>query len=499
MLNERALLKPVSCKPLVDSGARSKIKCPPEKTKTRYLPPEEAIGLSSGADKNSASRWKSISYGSKTMIPKANRAPVTIGACPSKNPPVVIKANPRFGHSRLSNSVLRPSINQDPVLPRDGKRHPATEETVKKAEASTNTVQEVMAGALFAASPSIDGPPLKSPDVKRYPATEKTVKKDEASTKKVQEVVPGALVAASPPIDESLLKSPGRETEKQHTVRKEPVGGHSSAKDFQGSVHVFDGNKSRASASQSVLLQSVVNSAENIYGKKDLHINDEAHPRHAAVAGKELRDGDPKLDRYLPNGPAAYTAWKGSFKIINEVAVGQVYDGLRAHPPIKVHREAYKALKNMPDALRFSLLPRLDFCAQVLGGDAPDIHDIALYIFPTADRFQSSYTCLVEYLHMRDIVMKSCIHGVDLMIFSSSLLPVESQRVNGAYYLWGMFSKLEFKQIQEDAVQDEVVDMEIDMVGGEELGAAVIGSPQEPDVPPGFKATDKFRHKSSCQ
>ncbi|KAL8167664.1 hypothetical protein V2J09_009163 [Rumex salicifolius] len=164
---------------------------------------------------------------------------------------------------------------------------------------------------------------------------------------------------------------------------------------------------------------------------------------------------------------------------------------------------------------------------------APNKKDIGLYFFPNDDRSEHLYSCLVSHLEKQDIVLKSCICGIELLIFSSSFLDEESKEINQAFYLWGLFvdpvhtfkasdqnqlpsetnTEASFQQSEKD------VDMEIDKLGGvaikqwaseaqvkpekwdgEELasppGFPVAVPSVVPNVPPGFEEAWRVKYKT---
>ncbi|GMH17014.1 hypothetical protein Nepgr_018855 [Nepenthes gracilis] len=208
---------------------------------------------------------------------------------------------------------------------------------------------------------------------------------------------------------------------------------------------------------------------------------------------RESLDATLKFDRYLPNHPALYPTWKGSFRIHSDIAPDQFCDGLWAHPASKVHSKAYQFSKQMPEALHFRFLHRHKLWGDLFEDDVPDGLDIGLYFFSHAESSGASYTCLLEYLEIHDLFMRSSINGVELLIFTSKHLHGDSQKINERFFLWGFFRNLaptkvalEVPYLENSEVDTEVnmlagvdhsastayeaIDMDIDMLGGQSIG-----------------------------
>ncbi|XP_077222986.1 uncharacterized protein LOC143856600 isoform X2 [Tasmannia lanceolata] len=210
----------------------------------------------------------------------------------------------------------------------------------------------------------------------------------------------------------------------------------------------------------------------------------------------------------LPNHPSPYALWKGSFEIYGMDFHGDFYDGIQGHPPRRVSNMAYEASKNMPENLQFKLRPRSDIWPQRFHKCSPTAYDIALYFFPAElDSSKMRYFRLLELIEMQDLALQSCLGGAELLIFKSKQLPMDSQKLNSKMYLWGVFRRVNNAQFVYDqhrlisshipdsytgnlqkndliSLEDSnptrmimtsnddnnKVDMEIDMIGGVDVG-----------------------------
>ncbi|PIA57662.1 hypothetical protein AQUCO_00600415v1 [Aquilegia coerulea] len=180
----------------------------------------------------------------------------------------------------------------------------------------------------------------------------------------------------------------------------------------------------------------------------------------------------------LPNPPAVNASWKGCFEILNSPR--EFYEGFQAYTPGKLSREAYSVLKEMPEILQFTLQPRLDTWPEIFRTNSPSGFDIALY-FWADDVCRKKYNHLLEMMEKQDLSMHSHLNGVELLIFTSRQLPVESQRLSMQFYLWGVFLSSKVQHSSYDLKGKQYVvdfpsinskfceDMETNKVWGEEV------------------------------
>ncbi|KAH0685063.1 hypothetical protein KY290_023729 [Solanum tuberosum] len=57
-------------------------------------------------------------------------------------------------------------------------------------------------------------------------------------------------------------------------------------------------------------------------------------------------------------------------------------------------------------------------------------------------RLFERYIALVEYMHNKDLVMRTLINDVELLILASTTLCNDSQRWNNEHFLWGLFYRM---------------------------------------------------------
>ncbi|KAJ4974316.1 hypothetical protein NE237_007490 [Protea cynaroides] len=161
-----------------------------------------------------------------------------------------------------------------------------------------------------------------------------------------------------------------------------------------------------------------------------------------SIQEKDLAVFSSRFAEVHENLPALAFTWKGSFEIVDMSSCSHFYDGFRAHPPGKISRKAYEFSKKMPGVLQFKLQNHSDVWAEVFDSYSPAGSDIALYFFPgDFERSIQMYHGLYTHLEMHDFAMRTYLEGVELLIFTSKQLPLDS-RINMKFYLWGVFHRI---------------------------------------------------------
>ncbi|XP_057464422.1 uncharacterized protein LOC130754268 isoform X1 [Actinidia eriantha] len=214
--------------------------------------------------------------------------------------------------------------------------------------------------------------------------------------------------------------------------------------------------------------------------------------RNIDVNNGDLMNILPETEKCF-RGPALDSSWNGNFEVLDTIYQKELNDEFHAHPPSKVHRKVYAFSKEMPKVLQFKTLPRKNVWTDIFQDDCPDADDIGLYFFSSNSQ---SYR---EFIETQDLVLRSYIDGVELFVFTSKLLSANSQRWNEEYFLWGIFRcvkrKISLYKLYEkplpiiqssdsarssDANEDDnVADMEIDMIGGKDVGKVDMAIPKE--------------------
>ncbi|PWA89967.1 zinc finger, RING/FYVE/PHD-type [Artemisia annua] len=137
-----------------------------------------------------------------------------------------------------------------------------------------------------------------------------------------------------------------------------------------------------------------------------------------------------------PYIPALNSYWKGSFNLPN--GHENLNDVFMAHPPSRVHMKVYEAMMNMPESINFELAPQ-ELYMQMFSDSLPNKDDIGLYFFPSLKKRSENNMALTDFLWSKNLLMKSVVGGVELLVFSSKFLKPCSQEFEGNCFLWGVF------------------------------------------------------------
>ncbi|GMY25848.1 hypothetical protein FCV25MIE_21090 [Fagus crenata] len=214
------------------------------------------------------------------------------------------------------------------------------------------------------------------------------------------------------------------------------------------------------------------------------------------IEERELLNILPKFKLYHNVLPTSHATWRGGF-LVSAPATAKFYGGFKAQPPPSICRKAFVFSQTMPLVLQVKLLPRSQVWADLFQNDCPDLNDVALYFSPdkNIERSKENSACLFELMEVQNSMMKSCINDVELLIFTSKQLHVDSQNViaslEAEYYFWGVFRPVKSNQTLDKVGEEpspfisslerapydhasmdesEAIDMEIDMVDGENVG-----------------------------
>ncbi|KAL8524483.1 hypothetical protein ACS0TY_014175 [Phlomoides rotata] len=144
---------------------------------------------------------------------------------------------------------------------------------------------------------------------------------------------------------------------------------------------------------------------------------------------------DVDIDVHVPAGPVVMPIWRGCFSILNKK-----YDNLDeivAHASSKACVQVYEAASQFEPMLQFEMLPKSEIWPKSFQKSEPS-ENIALYFFPSKTSEQD-FDILVEKMMNEDLGLKAVVQNAELLIFSSTELPLSYWRFQGKYYIWGVF------------------------------------------------------------
>ncbi|KHN17818.1 hypothetical protein glysoja_029126 [Glycine soja] len=212
--------------------------------------------------------------------------------------------------------------------------------------------------------------------------------------------------------------------------------------------------------------------------------------------------------------PSSIPSWRGQIQILQTAASGETYDGFEAQPPCVVKRKAYEFSREMPSVLQLESLSASNVLTDIFWDGSPKLQDIALYFFPSkqTEKSKENLNSILKFMNAKKSMLRSYIDGVELMVFTSNQLDMDSRgaiaAVNAGHFLWGLFRQNKIDKAIKRIPDMEPVDMDIDMIGGKDVvgrvdhvrkdkpeSASMTEYRNKLDVPPGFEAFSKM---SSC-
>ncbi|KAL1543723.1 hypothetical protein AAHA92_20660 [Salvia divinorum] len=146
-----------------------------------------------------------------------------------------------------------------------------------------------------------------------------------------------------------------------------------------------------------------------------------------------------RRDKYVDYSvaqPIAMPIWRGSFKVRNSKH-GSIEE-LVAHISNKACHKVYAEASQFQPILRLEMLPKSDIWPKSFQTSEPNSDNIALYFFPSKIRNQVFAQLVQEMIH-KELGFKGLVQNAELLIFTSTELPLRYWRFQNKFYLWGVF------------------------------------------------------------
>ncbi|XP_057774074.1 uncharacterized protein LOC130993263 isoform X2 [Salvia miltiorrhiza] len=148
--------------------------------------------------------------------------------------------------------------------------------------------------------------------------------------------------------------------------------------------------------------------------------------------------------------------WQGSFEIWRSGQTLELWDGIQAHLSTCASPKVVEAVNKFNNRIVLYEVPRastwpVQFQENGVGDD-----NIALFFFAKdLHSHEKIYKVLLDNMMKNDLALKGNINGVELLIFPSNQLPVNLQRWNMLFFLWGVFrgkKELSLRQMPESTI-----------------------------------------------
>ncbi|XP_068305262.1 ASI1-immunoprecipitated protein 2-like [Pyrus communis] len=203
---------------------------------------------------------------------------------------------------------------------------------------------------------------------------------------------------------------------------------------------------------------------------------------HADAEERDLENKLASLNLNHSSLPALQVTWRGDF-IVDTATTNEFIGGFQGRPPCKIHPKAYRFAQTMPPVLEANFIPRSQLWTDIFQDQPPDLQDVGIYFFPdkNIERSRENHARLIERMEKEDSMMRICFddQGVELLIFTSEQLQLDTQLTS---FLWGIFLCTKNYQVEANMADNQSVDMEIDMDGGNMVGRLDVVIPRDPKV-----------------
>ncbi|XVF39116.1 hypothetical protein PTKIN_Ptkin01aG0009600 [Pterospermum kingtungense] len=138
---------------------------------------------------------------------------------------------------------------------------------------------------------------------------------------------------------------------------------------------------------------------------------------------------------YVPARPIFEPTWWGCFRLYDEnLTVGAI-----AHLSSLACLKVCETAERLPEFLRLDLLPRCDVWPKGFKISGPSEESIALYFFPNDERETKTFEGIVDKMISQDLGMRAVVKDVELLVYTSNILPQHCWKFQEKYYLWGVF------------------------------------------------------------
>ncbi|KAL5719016.1 hypothetical protein ACHQM5_011854 [Ranunculus cassubicifolius] len=133
--------------------------------------------------------------------------------------------------------------------------------------------------------------------------------------------------------------------------------------------------------------------------------------------------------------PIFEPSWRGSFDIS-----GEIIDDLAVHLSANACWKVAETAKLMPVTVSTKIVPRLEIWPKNFLESAPTVDNIGLYLFPESESGIKAFDQMMGQIIELDRALKVLLDNAELLLFSSTQLPVRYWRFNGKFYMWGVFT-----------------------------------------------------------
>ncbi|CAH8364694.1 unnamed protein product [Eruca vesicaria subsp. sativa] len=138
--------------------------------------------------------------------------------------------------------------------------------------------------------------------------------------------------------------------------------------------------------------------------------------------------------------PDHESIWQGNLEVRKAINQLAMHSGMQAHLSTLASPKVAEVVNKFPEKFSLTEVPRLStWPAQFQDVGTKEDH-IALFFFAKdVESYERNYKPLVDNMIKKDLALKGNLDNVELLIFASNQLPLNCQRWNMLYFLWGVF------------------------------------------------------------
>ncbi|KAK6160191.1 hypothetical protein DH2020_003572 [Rehmannia glutinosa] len=137
--------------------------------------------------------------------------------------------------------------------------------------------------------------------------------------------------------------------------------------------------------------------------------------------------------------PLIRSIWTGIFDIFCGDSIYRKLGGVNGFSSSKACQKVFNMATQFQPVLQFEIVPKSYVWPKGFQESGPTDDNIALYFFPSLMKHENVYDYLVFEMIRDDLAMRAFVQNVELLIFTSVVLPSRFWRFQGKLYLWGIF------------------------------------------------------------
>ncbi|GAV69088.1 hypothetical protein CFOL_v3_12589 [Cephalotus follicularis] len=138
--------------------------------------------------------------------------------------------------------------------------------------------------------------------------------------------------------------------------------------------------------------------------------------------------------------PQPECIWKGEFEIQSSGRPPSSCHGIQAHLSTCASPKVLEVVQKLPQKILLEEVSYLRTWPAQFPENQAHEDNIALYFFATdIASYERNYNSLSQFMIQNDLALKGAFEGVELLVYSSNLLPENSRRWNNLLFLWGVF------------------------------------------------------------